>query len=178
LEELIRTNDLSLTEENYLHIISRKTASLISAAAQIGAILGNVSEERERALSDFGMDIGIAFQLTDDNLDYISKEERFGKKIGIDLQEGKITLPLIFTLKHCNDGERVFIQETVESHPITQEMFSQVMKIIEQYDGIQYTSKKAKGYIKRAKGYLRPFPNSREKEALYQLADYVLERRQ
>ena len=178
LEELIRTNDLSLTEENYLHIISRKTASLISAAAQIGAILGNVSEERERALSDFGMDIGIAFQLTDDNLDYISKEERFGKKISIDLQEGKITLPLIFTLKHCNDGERVFIQETVESHPITQEMFSQVMKIIEQYDGIQYTSKKAKGYIKRAKGHLRPFPNSREKEALYQLADYVLERRQ
>lgn len=178
LEELIRTNDLSLTEENYLHIISRKTASLISAAAQIGAILGNVSEERERALSDFGMNIGIAFQLTDDNLDYISKEERSGKKTGIDLQEGKITLPLIFTLKHCSDGERGFIQETVESHPITQEMFSRVMKIIEQYDGIQYTSKKAKGYIKRAKGHLRPFPNSREKEALYQLADYVLERRQ
>jgi octaprenyl-diphosphate synthase len=92
LEELIKTDDLDVTEEDYLLIITRKTASLISAATQIGAILGNVSEERERALADFGMGVGIAFQLIDDNLDYTSKEEEFGKKIGIDLQDGKITL--------------------------------------------------------------------------------------
>jgi octaprenyl-diphosphate synthase len=175
LEELIRTNDLSLTEEGYLSIITRKTASLISAATQIGAVLGNVSEEKEGALSEFGMNVGIAFQLIDDNLDYTSKKS--GKKIGIDLQEGKITLPLIFTLKHCDEGEKAFIQETVNSHPITKKAFLRVVEIIERHQGIQYTWEKAKQYVEGAKDYLRLFPDSKEKEVLYALADYVVERK-
>jgi octaprenyl-diphosphate synthase len=175
LEELIRTNDLSLTEEGYLSIITRKTASLISAATQIGAVLGNVSEEKEGALSEFGMNVGIAFQLIDDNLDYTSKKS--GKKIGIDLQEGKITLPLIFTLKHCDEGEKAFIQETVNSHPITKKAFFRVVEIIERHQGIQYTLEKAKQYVEGAKDYLRLFPDSKEKEVLYALADYVVERK-
>jgi octaprenyl-diphosphate synthase len=177
LEELIKTNDLSLTEENYLSIISKKTASLISAASQIGAILGNVSEERKVAVSEFGKDVGMAFQLIDDNLDYTSKEEEFGKKIGIDLQDGKITLPLIFALNQCNQEERAFIGETVESLSITKEAFFRVVEIIERYRGIHYTWEKAKGYVDRAKGYLHLFPNSKERDALYVLADYVLERK-
>jgi octaprenyl-diphosphate synthase len=177
LEELIKTNDLSLTEESYLSIIARKTAALISATAQIGALLGNVPEEKERALSQFGIDAGIAFQLIDDNLDYTSKEEEFGKKIGIDLQDGKITLPLIFTLNHCSKEERALIRETVESQPITKDAFFQVVKIIERYHGVQYTWEKAKEYIERAKGHLALFQNSKEKEALQVLADYVLERK-
>ena len=177
LEELIKTNDLSLTEGNYLSIIARKTAALFSAATQIGAILGNVSEEKEKELSDFGMDLGIAFQLIDDNLDYTSREEEFGKKIGIDLQDGKITLPLIFTLSHCKKEEEVFIRETVESDPITKEAFFNVVEIIGRYHGLNYTWEKAKEYVKRAKGHLRLFTNSREKEAVYLLADYVLERK-
>jgi octaprenyl-diphosphate synthase len=177
LEELIRTNDLSLTEDGYLSIITRKTASLISAATQIGAVLGSVSEEKERALSEFGMDVGIAFQLIDDHLDYTSNEEEFGKKIGIDLQDGKITLPLISTLHHCNKKEEAFIRETVESKPITKDNFFRVVEIIQRYQGIQYTWEKAKGYVERAKNYLRLFPDSKEKEALYTLANYVLERR-
>ena len=177
LEELIKTNDLSLTEEGYLSIIARKTAFLISAAAQIGAILGNVPKEKERALSDFGMDVGMAFQLTDDNLDYTSRKEEFGKKIGIDLQDGKITLPLIFTLNQCNEEERAFIRKSVESHPLTEEVFLNVVNIIERYHGIHYTYKRAKTYVERAKDHLRLFPNSKEREALYTLADYILERR-
>jgi octaprenyl-diphosphate synthase len=177
LEELIRTNDLSLTEDGYLSIITRKTASLISAATQIGAILGHVSEEKERALSEFGMNVGIAFQLIDDHLDYTSNEEEFGKKIGIDLQDGKITLPLIDTLHHCNKKEEAFIRETVESKPITKDNFFRVVEIIHRYRGIQYTWEKARDYVERAKSYLRLFPGSKEKEALYALANYVLERR-
>jgi octaprenyl-diphosphate synthase len=177
LEELIKTNDLTLTEEDYLSIITRKTAYLISSAAQIGAILGNVPEEREAALSEFGMNVGIAFQLIDDTLDYTSKEEEFGKRIGIDLQDGKITLPLVFTLKNCQHEEREFIQRIVESHPITKESFLDVAKMIEQYQGIHYTLDKAKGYIEKAKRHLHLFPDSREKESLDALADYVLERR-
>jgi len=175
LEELIRTKDLSLTEEGYLSIITRKTAYLISAAIQIGAILGNVSEEKEEALTKFGMDVGIAFQLIDDNLDYTSKKS--GKKIGIDLREGKITLPMIFTLNRCDEGEKAFIHETVNSHPITKKAFFRVAEIIERYHGIQYTRERAKGYVEGAKDYLRLFPDSKEKEALYALADYVVERK-
>jgi octaprenyl-diphosphate synthase len=177
IEEWARTKDLSITEEGYLSIITRKTAYLISAATQIGAILGNVSEEKEEALAKFGMDVGIAFQLIDDNLDYTSNEEDFGKKIGIDLQDGKITLPLIFTLRHCDRDEKAFIQETVDSHSITKKTFFRVVEIIDRYHSVQYTLEKAREYVEKAKGHLHLFPNAKEKEALCALADYVLERR-
>ena len=174
LEELIKTNDLSLTEENYLSIILRKTAFLISAAAQIGAILGKVSKEKEKALSDFGMDVGMAFQLTDDNLDYTSRKEEFGKKIGIDLQDGKITLPLIFTLNQCDEEERTIVRKSVESRPLTEEAFLNVVNMIERYRGIHYTWKRAKAYVEKAKDHLRLFPNSKEREALYSIGRLYL----
>jgi octaprenyl-diphosphate synthase len=177
LEELIRTNDLSVSEENYLSIVARKTASLIAAATRIGALLGNAPQEKEEALAQFGMDVGIAFQLVDDNLDYTSKEEEFGKKIGIDLQDGKITLPLIFTLKQCRDEERAFVRKIIEPSPMTQGDFFKVLEIINRYQGVQYTWARAKEYVDRAKEYLRLFPQSREREGLEALADYVLKRR-
>jgi octaprenyl-diphosphate synthase len=177
LEEMLKTRDLRLNEENYLSIVARKTAILISAATKIGAILGNVSEEKKMALADFGMDVGIAFQLIDDNLDYTSKQEEFGKKIGIDLQEGKITLPLIFTLNHCNEEEKGFIRKIVESDPITEEAFFNVVTIIERYQGIRYAQKRAKEYVERAKRHLDLFPDSKEREALGAMADYILDRR-
>lgn len=177
LEELIKTNDLSLTEEQYFSIIARKTAALFSAATQIGAILGEVSEEEELALTHFGLEIGIAFQLIDDNLDYTSREEDLGKKIGIDLQDGKITLPLIFTLSQCTGQETEIIRQAVESDPMTREAFLQVLAMIDKYRGVEYTWDKARDHIRRAKEHLRLLPDSREKEALYTLADYVVERR-
>ncbi|MDI7260665.1 MAG: polyprenyl synthetase family protein [Thermodesulfobacteriota bacterium] len=177
LEELIRTNDLSLTEAGYLSIVSRKTGALISVATQIGAILGEAPEVKERALSDFGMDLGIAFQLIDDNLDYISREEEFGKKIGIDLQDGKITLPLVHTLNHCGEGEKAIIREAVNSNPVTKEAFFEVVEIIERHRGLNYAFEEARGYVEKAKGRLHLFPDSKEKEALFALSDYVLERR-
>lgn len=177
LEELIKTNDLSLTEEEYLSIITRKTAVLFSAATRIGAILGKVSEEKEKALSDFGMDFGIAFQLTDDALDYTSREEEFGKRIGIDLQDGKVTLPLIHTLRSCTHEEKTFIQRAIESDPVERASFLQVVRIIEKYNGLDYTYQKARSYIEKAKENLYPFSPSGEKEALFLLSDYVLERK-
>ena len=177
LEELMKTKDLSLTEENYLSIIARKTAILISAAAKIGALLDPVSEEKKKALSDFGMDMGIAFQLIDDNLDYTSKQEEFGKKIGIDLQEGKITLPLIYTLSRCNLEEKAHIAKTLDSDPMSEKDFFEVVGIIERYQGIQYTLHRAREYIEKAKSHLDIFPNEKERAALGAMADYILERR-
>jgi octaprenyl-diphosphate synthase len=175
IEEWARTKDLFLTEEGYLSIITRKTAYLISAATRVGAILGNSSAEKEEALAKFGIDVGIAFQLIDDNFDYISKKS--GKEIGIDLQDGKITLPLIFTLRNCDAGEKHYIQEIVNAHSITKEAFSRVVEIIKRYHGTEYTLEKARGYVRGAKDYLHLFPDSKEKEALNALADYALERK-
>ncbi len=177
LEELIRTDDLSLTEEGYLTIIARKTASLISAAAQIGAILGNVSEERKKALTRYGLDVGIAFQLTDDTLDYTSREEEFGKEIGIDLLRGKITLPLIHALKRCTPQEKAFIQETVDGAALTRESFLRVAEIIDRCRGIQYAWERAKERVALAKTHLHLFEDSEFRRALFALADYVVERR-
>ncbi len=177
LEELIRTNDLSLTEEDYLSIVNRKTASLFSAATQVGAILGGASEEGEVGLDHFGRELGIAFQLIDDNLDYISREEELGKKIGIDLKDGKITLPLIHTLNQCTEQEKVLIHRTLSTDSMTEEAFLQILTLIEKYRGIHYTWEKARAYVEKAKGHLQFLPDSREKEALKALADYVVERR-
>ncbi|OGP91218.1 MAG: octaprenyl diphosphate synthase [Deltaproteobacteria bacterium RBG_16_48_10] len=177
LEELIRTDDLCLTEEGYLSIITRKTASLISATSQVGAILADVSEERKKALSRFGLDVGIAFQLMDDNLDYTSREEEFGKEIGIDLQRGKITLPLIHALRHCTPEEKTFVQETVDKASLTKEAFLRVVQIIERSHGIRYSCEKAKDYIDRAKRHLHLFQDSEVRQALFTLADYVIERK-
>jgi octaprenyl-diphosphate synthase len=177
LEELMKTKDLSLTEEGYLSIIARKTACLISAATQVGAILGEASEDEERALAEYGLNVGIAFQLIDDLLDYTSKEEEFGKKIGIDLQDGKVTLPLIATLRRCDADERRLILKTVESPLITEEAFQKVVAILERRRGAQHTWEKAKGYIERAKNHLEVFPASHERHALYAMADYILNRR-
>ena len=177
LEELERTYDLTLTEERYLTIITRKTATLISAAAQIGAILGNASEERKKALSNYGLNVGIAFQLIDDTLDYTSREEEFGKEIGIDLLRGKITLPLIHALKHCTPDEKAFIQETVDGPGLTKESFLRVAKIIERCRGIQYAWERAKEHVDQAKKHLCLFPDSELRQALFALADYVVERR-
>ncbi len=177
LEELIKTNDLTLTEEDYLSIITRKTAVLFSAASRIGAILGKVDEEKEKALSDFGMDFGVAFQLIDDALDYTSREEEFGKRIGIDLQDGKVTLPLIHTLRYCNPEEKTYIEKVIESDPIEKTSFLHVVRIIEKYKGLDYTYQRARQYIEKAKKDLLPFSSSAEKEALLLLSDYVLERK-
>jgi octaprenyl-diphosphate synthase len=177
LEELLNTGDILLREEHYLSIVARKTAILISAATKIGAILGGVPEDKKKALFDFGTDVGIAFQLIDDNLDYTSKQEEFGKKIGIDLQEGKITLPLIFTLSRCTPEERLSIRNILDSDPITEQAFYQVVTLIERYEGIEYTRKRAKEFVERAKRHLDLFPDSKDREALYAMAEYILERR-
>jgi octaprenyl-diphosphate synthase len=176
IQELMRTSDLSITEEEYVSIIANKTASLISATCQIGAILAGVDGIKEQALASFGLHLGIAFQLMDDSLDYTSTEKRFGKEIGIDLQGGKITLPLIHTLRSCSPSEKEKLVDIVLSPSIDERAFLRVVDLINSYGGIEYTLEKARGYVDKAKGYLDCFRPSREKKALLAMANYVVER--
>ncbi|MBI4411922.1 MAG: polyprenyl synthetase family protein [Deltaproteobacteria bacterium] len=175
--EITKSNDLATTEKDYLQIITSKTAALMAGACQAGAILGNVSEEFEHALRKFGLNLGIAFQLQDDILDYIATEEEFGKKHGTDLNEGKLTLPLILALKKCSEEELRIVKDTLISDSIDPAVFSRILAIINRYDGIRETGRLAKDYIDKAKDSLSLFRPSLERDTLLSIADYVVLRK-
>ncbi len=174
--QLISSTDLEITEERYVDVIKSKTAILLATACQTGAILGNVSQEREIALKEFGMNLGIAFQLIDDTLDYTSSEETFGKSIGHDLEEGKITLPLIHTLRNCNSSEKEVIATIIQKDSMQEEDFKRVFGLVHAYGGIDYSLKVARSYVESGKSSLDAFADSPEKKALINIADYVLTR--
>ncbi len=175
--QLTKRGDPGTTEKDYLTIVEKKTAILISAACALGGMLGRNSDETILALARFGMRLGTAFQITDDILDYAAKEEEFGKAIGKDLAEGKLTLPLIKTLKKSNGPERELIRGVVERKELTDDEMGKIFDLIHKYDGIGYAHGKAASCIEEAKGYLSAFPESQAKTALLAISDYILSRR-
>ncbi len=168
---------ITLNEDDYLSVIIKKTAILISVACQVGAILGEASPEEESALIDFGMDLGVAFQLKDDCLDYNSEEKELGKGIGTDLKEGEVTLPLISALKKCTPQERKEIEKVISAKVLKKAGLNIVIALIENYGGINYALDRANEYVTEAKQYLNIFPDSPEKYALRLMADYAIARK-
>ncbi len=175
--QLVKCGDIDITEDEYLLIIQKKTSFLISAACTVGGILGGAGETDIKALTDFGMKIGSAFQITDDTLDYLANEEEFGKSVGQDLQEGKITLPLIHTLGKCSPAERKLIKKAIGRKTLSSETIAGVTFLIRKYGGAGYALDKARQYIEGGKEFLRHFGDSEDKTALLTISDYILERR-
>ena len=176
VQQLINTCDLDMDEERYLDVIRNKTAILIAAACRVGAILGNSSSDKEEMLAEFGMEVGIAFQLMDDALDYVAEEAEFGKAQGQDLEEGKMTLPLIHALRQCSEDERVRVAEIVEADELSDDGLKYVLALIDKYGGIEYTRTRAAQLVESAKNKLQIFPPSAERDALSTVADYVISR--
>lgn len=174
--EITKNLDLNTSEDDYLAIIRNKTAVLFAAACQIGAILGNVTDEYESALKNFGLNLGMAFQLADDALDYVAVDEVFGKESGIDLQEGKLTLPLLAAIKRATPEERQTIKNALMAHNPDKTMFAEIRAIILKYDGFAETYRAAESYVSLAKEQLAPFRPSLEKDILLHVADYVVRR--
>ncbi len=174
--ELVKTADLGITEGEYMDLITNKTAALISAASRIGAVLGHAPEDRETALMEYGLNVGIAFQLVDDCLDYTATDESLGKTIGTDLREGKVTLPLILALQQATEGERKDIRDILLSNKITREDFESVLNFIGRQGGVEKTLHLAAEHAKRAKACLDRFPATPEREVLKSLADYIVKR--
>jgi len=175
--QLINSHNLEISEQEYIEVITRKTAILIAAACQIGAIFGGADDEREKAMRSFGLNLGISFQLRDDVLDYAGSEEEVGKPIGQDLGERKITLPLIYTLATSNPKDRQRLVSLITADEITRETFTEVSSFIEHYQGIEYTSRLAERHITLAKEALMTFAPSATWEILAAIADYVVTRR-
>jgi len=174
--QLICTSDVDITEERYIEVVICKTAVLLAAACQAGAIIGGATAEQEAALAAFGMDLGIAFQLMDDTLDYAADEKEFGKSIGHDLEEGKITLPLIETLRKCSATERELVGDIVAKEELEDGDFDRVYALVTGFGGLDYTVSRAKEYIASAKARMEVFADSPVRSALFRLADYVVTR--
>ncbi|MBN2644011.1 MAG: polyprenyl synthetase family protein [Desulfuromonadaceae bacterium] len=176
VQQLINTCDLDLSEERYMQVVREKTAVLIAAACRCGGILGGLSAEKEQALHDFGMDLGIAFQFMDDALDYVADQEEFGKACGHDLEEGKMTMPLIEALRHCSAQEREMVSDIVEEDTLSDEDLQKVIALINRYDGIGYTRRRAQELVEQAKQHLQLFEECEVRQALEIVADYVVSR--
>ncbi|MEA1970714.1 MAG: polyprenyl synthetase family protein, partial [Thermodesulfobacteriota bacterium] len=131
-------------------------------------------EAEIEALARFGMRLGTAFQLTDDTLDYVAREDDFGKTIGMDLKEGKITLPLIRTFKKCEPDEKKIIEKAVEN--AGEDAIKQVTSLIDKYEGIKYSLEKADMLIEEGKAFLEIFEDSTPKKAFFAISNYVVER--
>jgi len=174
--ELLKTCDPDTEEAEYFEIIGNKTASLFSAACEVGGILGKVDRKKREALKNFGYNLGMAFQLTDDVLDYVSFDAVLGKHVGTDLKEGKVTLPLIHALKSATNKEKAYVINVLNKAKVTANDFDRVTRMIHKYGGIDYTTKMTRQFIDGAKEFLLIFPPSVYKESLTTLADYMLAR--
>ncbi len=172
-----RGGNANLTEEEYIAIVSNKTASLIEAACQVGAIMGNSSPERENNFKNYGLSVGIAFQMVDDTLDYTSEDEKFGKALYKDLQEGKVTLPLIHTLKQASAEDRQMILSLLQNGSLSQENVDTIIQLIKKYEGVSYVLTKAREYVDSALNNLQELDPSPLRDALVATAHYVVERK-
>ena len=175
--QLVKCGKISLTEKEYLSIIEKKTSLLISTACAVGGILGNAPAAQIEALTRFGMRLGSAFQITDDTLDYVAQEEDFGKAVGKDLAEGKITLPLIWVLKHCSAPEKNLIKKVVQHKEEGTDRLLDIVALIHKYDGVNYALAKAKAYIEDGENLLAIFPDYDAKTSLLTISQYIIERR-
>jgi octaprenyl-diphosphate synthase len=177
LYQLTKNGDADITEDEHFDIIRRKTAYLFGGCAQIGGMLGKMTTEREQALREYGFNLGIAFQIVDDLLDFTGDAQSVGKPIGSDLREGKVTLPLIHLLRQQNDGvgSRI-VRDIIASHVVTEDQWSQLLRSLKEHASIDYAYRRAEEYAERAKKPLSAFPPSAERDALLALPDYVLSR--
>lgn len=168
--QLLKTGDINLTFDDYIQIITRKTAVLFSAACEIGGRLAEVSEDKIKALKDFGYYLGLGFQMTDDILDYMGNPEITGKKNGTDLFEGKLTLPVIKTLEKADNNEKSIITEMFKKKERNDDDLKVLKDIMVKYDIEKISEKTADEYINKSLNSLNIFEDNDYRKALIALA--------
>lgn len=175
LLQISKTRRLNNDEETYFRIISDKTASLISTCCEIGARAVTNDLEKIKAMKDFGENLGIAFQIRDDILDYIGTKKIFGKPLGGDIKEKKLTLPLIHALKNANSTESKKIISSIKNGGKKLDI-TNVIDFVKHNNGISYSEEKAKEYAQKAIDSLSIYQDSATKDSLIQLVNFVVER--
>jgi octaprenyl-diphosphate synthase len=174
--QLARKRSGAITEADYVRIITQKTASFISACCRIGGLLGGIPPDLLEALTRYGLDIGIAFQISDDSLDLVADPDRLGKAIGADLREGKRTLPLIAMLERAKPADAERVRDMLREHALGPAQIDEIRRLVLEHDGIDYARDRAHVYARAAKRDLEAFPASDVREVLMLVADFVVDR--
>ena len=177
VHQLMRKGDVTLTEDEYLEVIRRKTAVLFQAACTVSAVIADASGKNENALSEYGYNLGTAFQMIDDLFDYTMDTADLGKEVGADLREGKLTIPIIHALKQADSADHDQMVKIIQNEDFSVDEFKTLVALMEKNDGIDYTIRKATAYIEKAKDALSVFEASKIKDTLLDIADYALARR-
>ena len=174
--QLSAVKNLNTSEEVYYKIIEGKTAALFEAAAMVGAIISKVEPDFVKALKNYGRYLGLCFQLTDDLLDYVGDEKSLGKKIGDDFREGKLTLPLIKAIEKSTLKEKKFFKNAIQRNSTCDESLEEALFIMEKYETLDFTRKKAIDFSKKASDSLTVFSDSNLKTTLKSLTCYIVSR--
>jgi octaprenyl-diphosphate synthase len=189
--QMQKSFDPEISEGHYFQVIDRKSAVLLSAACQAGAILGGVTRAERRHIVNFGREVGLAFQLRDDALDYTAAAEELGKSAHADVREGKVTLPLLLALKRCAPAEREQIVGILKAasrrasdagglgsleETLPDEELQPLLDLVTRYHGVEDTLRRAREHADHARRELDPFPAGSSKEALLEAADFAVAR--
>ena len=174
--QLQHKGEADLLEETYIDIINLKTASLFSAATKTGACLSASNEKEKKALESYGRNLGLAFQIADDALDFYAKEKLFGKEIGKDFFEGKVTLPMIIIFQKGNEEEKKFLNEIMKKEKRSEKDFNDTLHLINKYKAVEATFKKAEYFVNVSYDSLAIFPDNEDKKILQNLTSFSLNR--
>ncbi|HET6521899.1 MAG TPA: polyprenyl synthetase family protein [Geminicoccaceae bacterium] len=174
--QLMTSNDTATTEADYLEVVRAKTATLFAAACRLGAVIGERPAEEEAALADYGLNLGTAFQLVDDALDYVAQQATLGKSVGDDFRDGKITLPIVLAYARGAEEERAFWRRTLEAGEQGPGDLERAIELLERRGGVADTLQRAAGYGEAARRALDAFGPSGDRAAMVALVDFCLER--
>jgi octaprenyl-diphosphate synthase len=176
LLQLERIGRIDISEADYMELVHRKTAGLFSACARLGAVVAEADEPTELKLADYAWNLGMAFQLIDDVLDFTAQETVLGKPVGGDLREGKVTLPLIYALEDCDASERSAVETVLADRSYDRVAFASILEVIRRHGGIDRARERAQAFAEKARSIMSEFTESPYQRALLSVGDLVTER--
>ena len=176
LLQLDRIGKIDVTEADCMELVDRKTACLFSVCARLGALAGHADPQTQERLGEYAWNLGMAFQLVDDVLDFTAREKTLGKPVGGDLREGKVTLPLVYALERAAPAERRLVETILRQRNYEEVRFSQVLALLEKYRGIERVKERAQAFTDKARHIINEFPESPYQRALLAVTELVTER--
>ncbi|MCU1233015.1 MAG: Geranyltranstransferase [Candidatus Solibacter sp.] len=176
LLQLDRIGRIDVTEADCMELVDRKTACLFSVCARLGGLCGHTDPQTQEKLGEYAWNLGMAFQLVDDVLDFTAREKTLGKPVGGDLREGKVTLPLVYALERATPEERKLVETILEDRTYDRVPFQRILALLEKYQGIERVKERAQAFTDKARQTIGEFPESRYQRALLAVTELVTER--
>jgi octaprenyl-diphosphate synthase len=176
LLQLERIGRMDVSEADCMELVDRKTACLFSVCARLGALAGGADPSTEESLGEYAWNLGMAFQLVDDVLDFTSREKTLGKPVGNDLREGKVTLPLVYALETATAEERRDVETILRDRNYDQAPFRKILAMLERHRGIERVRERAQTFTDKARAVISGFPESPFQRALYAVTDLITDR--